>query len=366
MAMALYNSTENSSLLKLGNISTDQLICKPFTAADSVSAQAMMTTAYCILLLLSFGGNALVILIFIRRFAHHRTPVDYFIVNMAISDLLIPLFTVPRRIQEIYLGWSPWVVGGVIGDLLCRVVNFAEEISIGVSMLSMVFIAIERFWSIMFPFKPPLITKESSPKYMIFSWFFSTLSFLYYFAAYKTIYINGRLYCRYELPELFDTWQDLWRADRITVFIIYVAVPFVLLTFLYSIIIISLHLQEKRAISLNSNQQLKRTNKTKRIAIMLMIVLCVFFVSWTPHYMYFFLQYYTWPSEQQWSCSSIKRLYLAAKYMNYLYTALNPFIYYKFNESYRQSFRALFNFRRVHVSPSADNGTPTVQQLTIQ
>ena len=353
--MNAYNGSGNSNFSIEVNVSTD--LCKPFTAAGSISSQVIMTASYCVLLILSLGGNALVTTSFVKRINQHRTPVDYFIVNMAISDLFVPLFTIPRRIQEIYLGWSPWIVGGVIGDLLCRVVNFAEEVSIGVSMLSMVFIAVERCWSILYPFKSPLITRETSPRFMVFSWFFSILSFSFYFAAYKLTSRNGRLYCRYALPEVFSTWQDLWRADRIMVLVIYVAVPFVVLSILYTIIIVSLHRQQRHAIIFNSSQQLSRASKSKRIAVMLVIVLCVFVVSWTPHYIYFFVQYYSWPSEQRWSCSSIQWLYLAAKYMNYLYTALNPFIYYTFNESYRKSFKAILGMKENQVSPSSQKHT---------
>ena len=198
-----------------------------------------------------------------------RTPVDYFIVNMSVSDLLIPLFTIPRRFQEIYLGWSPWLVGGLIGDLLCRVINFTEEMSFAVSMLSMIFIAVERFWSVVYPLKLPLITKKTSPRFVAFSWVFAILTFSYYFVAYKLVAKNDQLYSRYGLPQVFDTWQDLWRADRIMMFVIYVAVPFVILTILYTVIVVSLHQQEKRAVNLHSHQQRRRTKENKQITLML-------------------------------------------------------------------------------------------------
>ena len=346
-----YSISVNSNLYNVGNASTNQPECKPFIASSSVSSRVIMTTAYCVLLLLSLVGNSLVVIVFLRRSGRPRTPVDYFIVNMSVSDLFIPLFTIPRRLQEIYLGWSPWLVGGLIGDLLCRFINFAEEMSIAVSMLSMVFIALERFWSVVYPLKLPLITKKTSPRFVAFSWIFAIFTFSYYFVAYKLVAKNDQLYCRYGLPQVFDTWQDLWRADRIMMFVIYVAVPFVLLTILYTAIVVSLHQQEKRTIDLHSHQQRTRTKQNKQITLMLAIVVLLFFISWTPHYLYFFLQYYSWPADLRWSCRSIKRLYLAAKYMNYLYTALNPFIYYIFNDSYRRSFQAIFGCNTLRVAP---------------
>ena len=346
-----YSISVNSILYNLENASTNQPECKPFIASSSVSSQVIMTTAYCVLLLLSLVGNSLIVIVFFRPSGRPRTPVDYFIVNMSVSDLLIPLFTIPRRLQEIYLGWGPWLVGGLIGDLLCRFINFAEEVSIAVSMLSMVFIALERFWSVVYPLKLPLITKKTSPRFVAISWIFAILTFSYYFVAYKLVAKNDQLYCRYGLPQVFDTWQDLWRADRIMMFVIYVAVPFVILTILYTVIVVSLHQQEKRAVNLHSHQQRRRTKQNKQITFMLAIVVLLFFISWTPHYLYFFVHYYSWPPEQRWSCSSLKRLNLAAKYMNYLYTALNSFIYFIFNRSYRRRFQAIFGCKRLRVAP---------------
>ena len=352
--MANNNASTNSSFNTSGNNSVE-LGCKPFTAAGSVSSQVVMTTAYSLVLLLSLVGNFLIIVIFYRRYRQLKTPVNYFIVSMAVSDIFVPIFVIPRRIQEIFLGWSPWLVGGVIGDLLCRVVNFAEEVSIGVSIESMVFIAVERFWSVVYPMSPPLISNETTPRFITISWIFPIVTFSYYFVAYKLVAKNDQLYCRYGLPQVFDTWQDLWRADRIMMFVIYVAVPFVILSILYTATIVSLHRQGFNfpLNSVQSSQQWKRTKKNKQITLMLAIVVLLFFVSWTPHYLYFFVQYYSWPPEQRWSCSSIKRLYLAAKYMNYLYTTLNPFIYYTFNDSYRQGFQAVLccqkqPLRRLH------------------
>ena len=344
-----YSISTNSILYNFGNASTDQPECKSFIAPSSVSSQVVMTTAYCVLLL-SLVGNSLVVIVFLKPSGRPRTPVDYFIVNMSVSDLFIPLFTILRRLQEIYLGWSPWLIGGLIRDLLCRFINFVEEVSIAVSMLSMVFIAVERFWSVVYPLKLPLITKKTSPRFVAFSWIFAILTFSYYFVAYKLVVKNDQLYCQYVLPQVFDTWQDLWRADRIKMFVIYVAVPFVLLTILYTVIVVSLHQQEKRAFNLHSNQQRRRMKQNKQITLMLAIVVLLFFISWTPHYMYFFVRYYFWPPEQRWSCSSIKRLYLAAMYMNYLYTALNPFIYYIFIDSYRRSFQAIFGCNKLRVA----------------
>ena len=329
--------------------------CKPFAATGTITNQAIVIFAYSLLFLLSLVGNFLVIVIFRRENRRNKTPVNYLIANMAVSDILVPLFTIPRRIQEVYLGWGKWIISGTVGDFLCRIINFAEELSIGVSIETMVLIAFERFWSVMFPMKPPIISSEKTPKIIAISWIFVSLSFSYYFAAYKLAYRDNQPYCQFELPQMFDSWQDLWRADRIFVFVVFISLPCILLVILYTAIIISLYRKKGDFLNnLRTKQQRLRTAKNKRITAMLVVIVAIFFISWTPHYLYFFVHYFSWPPQQRWSCISKHRLYLAAKYMNYLYPALNPFIYYIFNNSYRRGFQDVLCCReqgRSRVSP---------------
>ena len=104
--------------------------CNPQIPNASTSDKALMTTGYVILLFVSLAGNALIIAVFFKKHDQLQTPVNYFIINMAVSDFLVPIFVLPRRIQEVYLGWGPWLVSGVLGDIICKVASFADEVSI--------------------------------------------------------------------------------------------------------------------------------------------------------------------------------------------------------------------------------------------
>ena len=79
--------------------------CNPISRPKSVTDQFWMTFGFAVLLFLALVGNSFVILVFGKRSNELRCPVGCFIVNMAVSDLLVPIFVIPRRIQEIYLGF---------------------------------------------------------------------------------------------------------------------------------------------------------------------------------------------------------------------------------------------------------------------
>ena len=300
----------------------------------------LITTGYAILLLCSLLGNALLIGVFYRKYDQLRTPVNYFIVNMAASDLLVPLLVIPRRIQEVYIGWGYWLVGGVMGNILCKVVHLADEVSVTVSSQSMVFIAAERFWSIVFPMKSPLISRRTAPRFICFTWIFSLIWFSYYFFTYNLGSRQNHPYCSYELPQLFDKWQDLWRVDRMSLFVAFVVVPFILITVFYTTILVSIHQKRKSPLHLASKAKRVRAQENRRVTLMLVAVVVLFFTSWTPYLLHVFIQYYS-SGQLIWSCSSRRQFYLASRFVSYIYTAINPLIYYTFSTNYRKGFQEM-------------------------
>ena len=335
--------------------------CLPYDAHESISDQVVMTAGYVILFIFSLIGNIVVITAFFKQKKELRTPVQCFLVNMAVSDLFVPLFVIPRRIKQIYHGWGTWLIAGVLEEILCKSVNFADEVSVTVSSQSMVFIAAERFWAIVFPMRSFFISSEKiTSRVICFTWISSTIFFFYYFFAYKLDYEGKRPFCGNSLPQLFDTRYDLWRVDRLSLLAIFVLLPFFLMIGFYVAIIRALYLQGKTAVHLSSAAQQRRTRENKNVTLMLVVVVILFFVSWTPYYIYFFLYYYELGSN--WSCVSLQRLRLGSKYMNYIYTAANPLIYYIFNATFRRRVRQLLIcFRHHGVQPevSMESG-PTV------
>ena len=325
------------------NNTTSQTCAAPFEdGAVTVSERTLMTIGYAILFVFSLVGNVLVIVVFYKDYKQLRTPANYFIVNIAVSDLIVPLCVIPRRIKEVYLGFGPWQLGGAVGDLTCRLVEFSDELSVSVSAQTMVFIAAERFWCIVYPKKRPLISRRTTPRFICFTWVFSMIFFSYYFLAYRLVDKEGTPHCKYAIPEVFDEWKDLWRADRLSLLIIFVVIPSILLVIFYTAIIVSLHRQKQLGQSrVSSLRQRQRTKRNQRVTLTLIAIVVVFFISWTPYFVYFFHQYYFFPSKL--SCESAKRLYLGTIYMNYFYTAINPLIYYSFNSTYRRGFQNLLS-----------------------
>ena len=108
------------------------------------------TFVYCLIFLVSLAGNT-VIGITVYKAKTMRKPINFLIVNMAISDLLFPIFLFPREIQKSLYADS-WLTGGPLGQALCKLVFFLPDVSNAVSILSLVLIAVGRYGAVVFPF----------------------------------------------------------------------------------------------------------------------------------------------------------------------------------------------------------------------
>ncbi|RWS11319.1 neuropeptide F receptor-like protein [Dinothrombium tinctorium] len=116
-------------------------------ALDDTSLTCLLV-AYTLLIVLGATGNGLVCLAVARK-PQMRTPRNVFIINLAISDLILCLFTMPFSLVEITLKYWP------LGQLTCKLVAGLEATSIFVSTISITAIALDRYKVIVKPSPEP-------------------------------------------------------------------------------------------------------------------------------------------------------------------------------------------------------------------
>ena len=114
------------------------------------------TVALSLLLVVSLIGNLLIVLI-VYKTPTLRKPINMLIANMAMSDLLFPIFTFPVRLAYLH-GGGGWLIGGNLGQALCKLHVFGTYISSLVSVQSLVLISVDRFGAVVVPLRSPLIT----------------------------------------------------------------------------------------------------------------------------------------------------------------------------------------------------------------
>ena len=82
------------------------------------------TVAYSLILVVSLVGNSLIVLI-VYNTPTLRKPINMLIANMAMSDLLFPIFVIPVRLTDWHVG--PWLIGGTLGQALCKIHPFLAK-----------------------------------------------------------------------------------------------------------------------------------------------------------------------------------------------------------------------------------------------
>ncbi|GIY87757.1 neuropeptide F receptor [Caerostris extrusa] len=108
------------------------------------TALAILMTIYIILIVTGATGNGLVCIAVARK-AAMRTARNVFIINLAISDFLLCVFTMPFSLVEITVKFWP------LGVLPCKLVAGLQGTSIFVSTISITAIALDRYKVIVYP-----------------------------------------------------------------------------------------------------------------------------------------------------------------------------------------------------------------------
>lgn len=134
----------------LFNVSNDTFPGMPHE--EALSKKVAKTTAYSLLFLMSVTGNSFILWV-IHRDKRLRSTTNILVANMAVSDLLIPLFAIQGEVLNMHCLYTSKALNNIFGLGLCKLVNFFREMSIVVSIYSCIFIAIDRYFAVVYPLK---------------------------------------------------------------------------------------------------------------------------------------------------------------------------------------------------------------------
>ena len=190
------------------------------------------TFAYCLLFLVSLVGNTFIAIIVFKT-KTLRKPINFLIVNMAMSDMLVPIFLFPRELILTYT--RSWLMGGPLGQVLCKLSIYASYLSFTVSIQSLVLIAVDRFGAVMFPLRSPLINSKRCQFFILATWIIAIAIFCVNLFASKVIESPEGLAC------VADWKGALGEASSYKNFVLVMQViifyvPLVFITILYSAI----------------------------------------------------------------------------------------------------------------------------------
>ncbi|NWX93561.1 NPFF2 protein, partial [Nothoprocta pentlandii] len=336
--MVVYNGTYKYLFLE-GNVSyVDFYLHQP-------SVAAVFITSYLLIFLLCMVGNSVVCFIVLRS-KHMRTVTNLFILNLAISDLLVGIFCMPTTLLDnIIAGWP-------FGSMVCKMSGMVQGISVSASVFTLVAIAVDRFRCIVYPFKPKL-TVSTAVVVIAVIWILAVAimcpSAVMLQVREEKLFrvILGRgnetrpvYWCREDWPEpgMRKIYTTVLFAN------IYLA-PLSLMVIMYARIGIALFNTAVPAAGKHSQEQRHLVSKKKqKVVKMLLVVALLFMLSWLPLWTLMMLSDYANLSDTQLQIINIY-IYPFAHWLAFFNSSVNPIIYGFFNENFRRGFQAAFKLQ---------------------
>ncbi|XP_032243100.1 neuropeptide FF receptor 1 [Nematostella vectensis] len=299
---------------------------------DSNAVTALKTFAYCFIIIFSLVGNTLVILVVwkVRRMGNNT---NRFIVNMCISDLMVTLCVLPPTIHSIY--YDSWLMSGPVGEALCKLIPFIQDVSAAVSIFSMTAISLDRFYAIVLPMRTHFMTKRGCHISIGVIWLFASAIHFPYLLILRLREFNNESHCYMNWANLAAS-LDNKQSQRIyypVQFVLLYLLPLLVISVLYSGVI--WELSRNRQL-IDQEQRRIRDKENREVAVMLIVVVLFFAASWAPLNAVAFLIFFTW--NWQPPCY-IRTFKFVADFLVHSNCAQNSFIYFMFNMRFRRGLK---------------------------
>lgn len=316
---------------------------------QALSDAIPMTIVYAFILLAGLVGNLIVCIVIVRHGTMH-TATNYYLFNLAVSDMVYLLFGLPF---EILLFWHqyPWP----FGLPFCKFKLLIVEACTYCSVLTIVAFSMERFLAICYPLHSyAMAGLKRAIRIIVAIWIISLLSAMP-FAYYRTInYIRYPPFDGEEVPEsglcaTLTSPSGLYETSTIAFFVI----PMLIIIVLYIQMATEIRSRSKRSVtkelgirsnSVNSKNQLK---SRRAIIKMLAVVVITFFISWAPFHVQRVVSLYGRGRLKNFDVINFF-LYTISGFFYYFSCTINPIIYNMMSQRYRRAFRETLCGKKQH------------------
>lgn len=318
----------NATMVNTTNLSstTTHEVCPIYTD----TADIFKIIGFVVIMVLSFTGNTIIVGLFAR--GRKQKKLDPFIISIAVSDLLVPFFAGVRELNSLILKSDVWQVEGTIGDVLCKICSFLTDISPIISILSMCCITVYQFIFVTFAITKPNAMQHSSHGERVASCVVISITWLvaisfkaHYFHTYKVYRIGEDNYCDGPFFENSKTHHSYLVATCI----VFIIIPFVLITILNSFVAYKVRKQLKISARMYPQWQQNNYKKQKRNQIMIVLMILVFSVCWFPLGIAVWLYTFDMHKFRTDTCS-YAAFHFVSVFMSQSNAAINPWIYLSF------------------------------------
>ena len=315
-------------------------------SADSAAEVTMKALAYFTILLVSFIANIILIVVIYKN-KQLQKSINYFVFNMAVSDLFTPLTIMPIKIVEIISRSESWKVDRpwILGNILCKLCYFLPDVSLVVSIESLLLISMDRFIAVVFPLRAKLISSRVRLTSIVCTWIIAIAVHAHYFYTFKLFPYENKSYCNLYWGPTFDHVETNKRYV-IATFITFILVPICLFTIVYGTIMWTLKTKFEKFKSEGqlSCHQRHRDQQLTTVVRMSVTIMMAFVFCMIPQLISLFTRAFVWDWKVPPICVFRTVIPFIATFMIHSWSAINPCICFVFHKNYRNSLKHMLSF----------------------
>ncbi|KAK2817246.1 hypothetical protein Q5P01_025437 [Channa striata] len=313
---------KSSNCCSTPGTTNDENVLKLEDSTKLLGVQVSLILAYSTIILFGVIGNSLVIYV-VYKFKNLRTVTNFFIVNLAVADLLVNMLCLPFTLINTLCGeWK-------FGQVLCFMLPCAQGTAVHVSTITLNIIALDRHRSIVYHMETKM-SKDMCAVVIVVTWVVSALlaSPLAIFREYGTFDFSPDV----SLQVCTEKWPGSSMNGSIysiSMLLVQYGLPLAINSVAYIRIWNKLKSHMTRGGRSDRNQRRKKTTK------MLLTMVVVFAVSWLPFHAF---QLAVDINSTVPDMKDFKLLYTVFHIVAMCSTFVNPILYGWMNNNYRSAF----------------------------
>ncbi|NXJ73617.1 NMUR1 protein, partial [Trogon melanurus] len=340
----LCNRTHQEALFdsKDANLTEEQLRNK-YLGPRRSSFFVPVCVIYLLIFVVGAVGNTLTCIV-IRRHRFMRTPTNYYLFSLAVSDLLVLLLGMPL---ELYDMWSNYPF--LLGTIGCYFKTLLFEAVCFASILNVTALSVERYIAVVHPLRAKyVVTRNHAKRVIVTIWVLSVICSIPNTSLHglQPLYVPGRgqvpdsEICTLVKPRL--TYNLVIQITTIVFFFL----PMGTISVLY--LLIGLQLKKEKmleALGAKSsggrdcrNSRGQKKVKRRQVTKMLFVLVVVFGICWAP----FHTDRLVWSFVSTWTSHMLhvfQYVHIISGVFFYLSSATNPILYNLMSTRFREMFK---------------------------
>nr|XP_015221456.1 PREDICTED: chemokine-like receptor 1 isoform X1 [Lepisosteus oculatus] len=312
--------------------STEKTYSKPYTMQQPSVMNIMIIVINSIIFILGVIGNGIVICI--TGFKMKRTINTTWFLSLAVSDFLFCVF-LPFSIVQMASD-QHWH----FGKFMCKFTSFIMFLNMFSSIFLLVIISIDRSVSVFYPvWSQNYRTTRFATVVVLIAWIISALLSTPSLIFRDTAVKSEKTHCFNKYGSGMSK-KNLHRVVALTRFVFGFVIPFIVIAFCYSIIIIKL----------KKNRMAK---SLKPFKIMTAIIV-TFFLCWLPYHIFIILEI----NHYNYSPDIFLKWMSMAVSLAFANSCLNPILYVFMGKDFKEKFKVSF-LSKIENALSEDARTTT-------